>query len=673
MGWTCASSGNSVGAQWTAALAIVLVAGMAVSVRAQESAPPVNPPTDSGAPAADAAAKAEAPAAPQEDPSKLMESDGASYPISRVLLRYGWEHPDQPDLQDERFQSLTVRLGKLPEGFVGAFDARGNRRPGVEVVDVKLADLTEGSGGMFRKSAIVAVAAAVSEELNRRGVYGVYVSASDEDIDEKTGEDKREGRTALVFVIYTAIVKDVRTIARGERFEGESSINHPAHAGVRARSPVEPGQLLRKDKLDDYAYQLKRHPGRVVDIAVSAADGEGGAQVDYLVGENKPWLAYFQLSNTGTKNTEDWRERFGFTHNQLTNHDDILQLEYSTAGFDKSHAFTPSYEFPLKSNKLRAKVFGSWTEFTASDVGGGAVNFEGDGWSVGGELAWNVAQWGPTFLDLVGGARWQNAHIRNASASTEGQDDFFLPYVGARLSRDTTFARTYAEATIEFNASSIAGTEHEQIDQMGRTNPDDDFAIFRWDLTQSLFLEPLFNPKGGTADGKGMTLAHEIVGSFRGQNALGGRLVPTFEAVAGGFYSVRGYPESVVAGDDSYVASFEYRFHIPNAFSAREPSRLFGREFRTTPQTPYYGTADWDLIAKAFIDAGRVVNSDRLSFENDETLVGAGLGLELQVMRNVNIRADWGVAMEEVNKNGSGGEFVSDGSSRFHLSFTLLF
>jgi len=41
-------------------------------------------------------------------------------------------------------------------------------------------------------------------------------------------------------------------------------------------------------------------------------------------------------------------------------------------------------------------------------------------------------------------------------------------------------------------------------------------------------------------------------------------------------------------------------------------------------------------------------------------------------MRNLNFRADWGVALEEVNKEG-GGEFVSDGSSRVHLSFTLLF
>lgn len=666
-------SGGGFGSGMMSAWTLVLCAGLASGVGAsgawaQDAQPPAEAKPDVHSEAGVVVKPGQGEATPPEDPSKVMASDGDAYLISRVLLAYGREQPGQPDMQDEKFQNLSVRLGKVAEGYVAP-------RPGVEAVTLKLSEITEGSGGKFYRSAIQAMSAAVAEELNRRGVFGVFVTPSDQDIDEHTGKDLREGRTALVLLTYTAVVKDVRTIARGERFGDEASINNPAHAGILARSPVVPGQLLRKDKLDDYAYQLKRHPGRAVDIAVAAADEEGGAQVDYLVGENKPWTLYFQLSNTGTKNTTEWRERFGFTHNQLTNHDDILQLEYSTAGFESSHAILPSYEFPLLSNKLRAKVYGSWTEYTASDVGVSGAEFTGDGWSVGGELIWTVAQWGPTFLDLVGGARWQNVHTRNESDpnnAIDGQDDFFLPYVGARVSRDTNFARTYAEALIEFNASGIAGTSDSEIAKMGRSDPDSEFAVFRWDLTQSLYLEPLFNPKGGTADGKGMTLAHELVGSFRGQNALGSRLIPNFEGVAGGFYSVRGYPESVVAGDDSMVASLEYRFHIPNAFSAREPARLFGRDFRTTPQTPYYGTADWDLMAKAFFDVGRVTNSDRLSFENDETLSGAGLGLELQVMRNVNIRADWGVALEEVNKTG-GGELVTSGSSRFHLSFTLLF
>ena len=51
-------------------------------------------------------------------------------------------------------------------------------------------------------------------------------------------------------------------------------------------------------------------------IAVSQSQVPGGVVLDYLVSEAKPWTVYAQASNTGTKETESWRERFGFIHNQ---------------------------------------------------------------------------------------------------------------------------------------------------------------------------------------------------------------------------------------------------------------------------------------------------------------------------------------------------------------------
>jgi hypothetical protein len=148
MGRTREFGKHGVAMGWSAAMAVALAAGLASGVRAQEAqpaSPPSEPPAGAGAESAGVAVKADAPAAaPQEDPSKLMTSDGEAYPISRVLLVYARENPGQPDVQDERFQNLTVRLGKLPEGYV-------NPRPGVESVSLKLSEITEGSGGIFRK------------------------------------------------------------------------------------------------------------------------------------------------------------------------------------------------------------------------------------------------------------------------------------------------------------------------------------------------------------------------------------------------------------------------------------------------------------------------------------------------------------------------------------------
>src|SRR5690606_1901477 len=99
-----------------------------------------------------------------------------------------------------------------------------------------------------------------------------------------------------------------------------------------------------------------------VDVAVGAGEVPGSFALDYLVSDTKPWLAYFQISNTGTEQTSDWRQRLGFVHHQLTGNDDILRLDYATAGFEDSHAFMASYERPFDGNeRVRWQINGGYS------------------------------------------------------------------------------------------------------------------------------------------------------------------------------------------------------------------------------------------------------------------------------------------------------------------------
>jgi hemolysin activation/secretion protein len=222
----------------------------------------------------------------------------------------------------------------------------------------------------------------------------------------------------------------VRALGSGERFarataprdqpSQENRINHRVHRRIREFSPLQPGEegvpgdVLQRDALDDYLYRLNRHPARRVDAAISAGETPGEVVLDYIVTENKPWTAYFQLSNTGTDETEDWRQRFGFVHYQLMNRDDVFSIDYITAGFEDTHAVLASYEAPFgRSPTLRWRAYGSWSEFTASDVGFEGEDFRGDSWSAGGELILNIWQRGPAFVDLFGGARWQHIKVIN--------------------------------------------------------------------------------------------------------------------------------------------------------------------------------------------------------------------------------------------------------------------
>ena len=80
------------------------------------------------------------------------------------------------------------------------------------------------------------------------------------------------------------------------------------------------------------------------------------------------------------------------------------------------------------------------------------------------------------------------------------------------------------------------------------------------------------------------------------------------------------------------VGSAEYRLHLPRLLGIEpDPAStpLFGRPFRFRADRPF-GYPDWDLVFKGFIDAGRAVNSHRESFEQNETLVGAGIGMALR-------------------------------------------
>ena len=80
-----------------------------------------------------------------------------------------------------------------------------------------------------------------------------------------------------------------------------------------------------------------------------------------------------------------------------------------------------------------------------------------------------------------------------------------------------------------------------------------------------------------------------------------------------------------------------------------------------------YGRPDWDLILRGFVDVGETYNSGIQSFEHNDTLVGTGLGVEVDLKQNFSIRLDWGIPLNQI----PGGPSV--GESRVHVLATLLY
>lgn len=624
-------------------------------------------------PAASSSAGGGGPAMPEDvDPVNAPAAiEQRWYPVSELRLTYASRDRELPPL--ETFFAVPVELVRTDRGLVAPGVARALGIPG-EPTRVTIAQINASGGGALEWSAIEAIARTLVQELRSRGLAVLFVAPASDQIDQSR-KDLRGSDTVLDLLLYTGRIEEVRSVA--VTATGEQVVDRDAKLDRRVRegSPLQVGDLAREDILEQYLGRLNRHPGRRVTASLARADTASPNRVslDFQIAEAKPWLIYAQASNTGTESTNRWRQTFGAIHNQLTGNDDILSLNYTTATFSKFHALQGSYEFPIVADRLRLKTFASYTSYRASDVGQLAQSFRGENWGGGAELAWNFTQFGGFFLDAIGGVRVEGARVNNELLAQVGSVTFVTPYAGLRLERATPAMTTFAQVTLEGQVSS---PERQQLINLGRANPDREFVIAKFQVDQSMYIEPLLGEKVAPK-----TLAHEIGLAFRGQIS-DYRLPPTFQQTAGGFYSVRGYKESVVAGDSVYIASAEYRFHLPRALPIFDPAAmgeeykggprtqsLFGSPFRAQPDQDY-GITDWDLVFRGFVDVGRTVNAKKLNFEKDQTLVGTGIGLEFQLRRNLIIRADWGFAATGLT-DFLGNTIVRSGSSRLHFIATL--
>ncbi len=600
---------------------------------------------------------------------------GFAFSMTGFEFSYPKPHPDLPP--PDALNEITVRLIRTASGFI-AREGEGEL--------VRLGDLGRGSPDRLYHSAFEASLAAVLRSFREQSIVGVLVTP---DPDKGIGPDEIEGYydersdygvTSLPLLVYVPQVTRLKTIASGDRIPTEDRLNSDKHRTIVRGSPLQPGAegmpnaLLRFEPLNTYAFLKSRHPGRRVDVAIADAsvpgepETQGDAEVQYLVQEIKPWTAYFQLSNTGTEQTDEWRERFGFVHNQLIGFDDILSMDYITSNFRESHAFIGSYNLPLTPDgRLRGGVNLEWTEYRASDVGVANERFEGRTFGFGGELSYNFVQVDDFFLDAYGSLFFRDIEVTNVGlVDGRGQEDVLVADFGVRAERQRANYALNAELGVEVSLNDLLSTSSTQLERLGRLNPDENWTALHWDLDFSFYLDGV-----GSWNAGNRVLVHELATRFSGQYAFNNRLIPNYQTVGGGLYRVRGYDESVVAGDSGVFGTVEYRFHLPNALPESDNApTVFGRPFRVVRDSEGL-PPDWDCILKAFVDAGYVSSSRALGFENEESLLSVGLGLEVRLASNFSFRTDWGVVLDEIRSDTP--DPTTEGTQRWHFVFTLLY
>ena len=619
---------------------------------------------------------------------------------------------------------VELTLESTPAG--AAYRVPGPGQPGVTI---RLSDLKchstnelDDPGSQFHASALKAILEAISREYQRRRIAAVRINITRGAIERlrKTDSDGvltisiLEGKVTQVRALlanprtanttksskaktgeatranYESNAKNneprlVQAMANNSdtnddppavRSENKSKeeVKDPLCERIRRLSAVEAGGLIKLEELDRYVAHLNRHPGRQVDAALSPGPREGNLTLDYLLTESKQPLFYGQISNTGTEQTSRCREQFGLIHHNLTRSDDILYLDYITGNFDSVHGVSGGYERPVGDwTRLRAKVFGSWREYEAGEVGLVGQSFKGKNYSVGGELAWNFFQHRLFFVDAVGGLQHHRVKVDNDMTGLEGKSSFLMPYLGLRAEKKSEQANFTASLIAEFNLPGAADSDEEgltRLDRLGRVDTNRQWCTWRYALSSSFFLEPILDAKWKESE-HASTLAHELFTSLRGQVTPDGRRVPAnYMQTLGGFYTVRGYPESFSSGDNALLGTVEYRYHWPRSLKPNpRVGKLLGKDFRWQPEHKS-GRPDWDLVLRGFLDAGHTSKNDKQYYEKDLTLISSGLGVELSLRNNVRIRADWGWPLKSAD---NGEDKVSVGGCRVHVSLSIIF
>ncbi|MCH7868690.1 MAG: ShlB/FhaC/HecB family hemolysin secretion/activation protein [Myxococcales bacterium] len=578
-----------------------------------------------------------------------------TYHVTRFQLDYLNETPNAPSISFLRRTRIKLGMMELIEWEGNVFVAPEKSEA---QVDFRLDEIPADSPTHFTAAALASINRQIVKAVSHEGLGSIIVAPDGEDIGFTTGQDLRaEGNTTLRLTIFLPTIKELQSFATGERIPEVDATNNRAHSRILRESPVQAGELFWPSEVDDYVARLNRHPGRRVIAQLSPSNDKQQLYLDYQITESKPWITYGSISNTGGEQTGRTQARVGFVDLQLTNRDDIFALDYVMNTNGNVRATNGIYQLPLWIDTVRMEVAGSYADYE-----GTAGEFQSptdiDGKQARGELnlVYNFFQFEEYFLDVMGGATYEYIETKTKTSGlvTGGTENFLIARLGLRLERKNPKLKLRASTWVDFGT-----LNHDDSDPMSDFNnlvrllPDDNPVVLRWDAKLAFFIDGLLaDPKNPSP-----TLAHEFVIRYRGQSTFDKyRLQSHALQIAGGMETVRGYEQGVTAGDSVHLGSLEYRYHVPRIFKPRPATTVFPLigEFAIAPRGPGE-RPDWDWVLKVFYDVASIRQTDRQVAEFNDTLQSVGVGTELFIKRNVQLRLDWGIALEDAHCTPLGG------------------
>ncbi len=442
---------------------------------------------------------------------------------------------------------------------------------------------------------------------------------------------------------------------------------------VTKRVDWDKGAHFNYNDLHEDLYELNLKPRVNVDTELKPrtdAKGKRIVDVNLAVEDRFPVHAAWSMSNTGTKETGDWRSRLSVQLENLVLQEETLTFDWITDPHDTNdiNAYSGGLHLPL-GDVYGLSVFGGVSETDLDDIFEG-LDIYGDGAFYGMQLERNLCENDEKTLDLSAGLLFQKTKTL-AMFMDQGVwgDEIRLGMPRVTLSYaakkyDEFGGRNFGSLTYMTNSSGRLGASSEE-DYMSREGEsmgvDGNFTIVRAQCAR-------FQKIAASDDFLGnSTLFFRLDSQWTSDN-----LPAAMMKRVGGFGTVRGHPEYFSEGDIGVNATLEYSTPIwANFIPYMERDEAYLKEH---PE-------DWRMHrvrAIAFADYGYVAYNNFQEREilkasgvrKDKELAAMGVGLRAGLTPYSQLKLDWGIPLNNV-KNYETGDSDGDRDGRLHFSFQL--
>ncbi|MBR5838677.1 MAG: BamA/TamA family outer membrane protein [Victivallales bacterium] len=385
---------------------------------------------------------------------------------------------------------------------------------------------------------------------------------------------------------------------------------------------------------------------------------QGGRRVinaEIEVEDKMPIHGAIELTNSAAKDARnDWRVRSTLQHLNITKHNDSLTLDWLTTGNigEDMNSLSASYFLPI-NDALSLNVYGGWNSSFNEDVLP-EISARGRGAFAGLQFSYIFYETLRDRFQLSLGWFYQrltNYQDINGMRYDNGDITLSMPTITLGYTQkvfDNYQGRNFASITLQQNRAGTFGASSKS-DFIRASAVDGDFTLAKIQLAR---FQRLFEGKDAPGKWTLFMKADAQIASDRMPSAT--------RDYIGGRNSVRGYEESELNGDHSFVGTLELRTPlIENFIPGLKKDEQYLKD-----HPEYWSQHRLQFIL--FTDFGYVAYDEKDKPDDDNSMWSVGAGIRLGLTKYSQMALDYGYPILKASDD-------TPDAGRLHLSVQLQF